>query len=386
MSILARHLRWHTPFHRRCGVTFRDGAEWIMWMVSRLLACSLLVWHGAAVGAEVIRIPKPEFEGDRRSDYSFQLLQLALSKVGTEYRMQAAQVAMNQERAVLEIEARRTIDVVAMPSSAEREARLLPIRIPIHRGALGWRIGLIRKGEQELLATVNTLEDLKGVRLAQGRGWPDTKILQANGISVITAPRDEGLFQMLEAKRFDYFPRSVMEIWDEQANNADTLVVEPHLALHYYYDSYFMVNRKNTRLAQDIRDGLERAILDGSFDKLFQQYFGERIRKAHLETRTVIELQNPLLTPETPSNRPELWYDFRAQRRVSLPPGPEQRLAAWAGAESAECGPALSRYLSRVDSVDQSGKNFFELHRMADMAVYVGPREPSRVMRVLLTQ
>jgi len=285
-----------------------------MSILLRLLACMLLAWHGAAVGAEVIRVPRPEFEGDRRTDYAFQLLQLALSKAGTEYRIQMAQITMNQARVVMEIEAGRTIDVAPIPSSAEREARLLPIRIPIHKGALGWRIGLVRKGDQELLARVSTLKDLNGVRLAQGLEWPDTMILQANGINVITAPRDEGLFKMLEAKRFDYFPRSVMEIWDEQVNNADTLVVEPHLALHYFYDAYFMVNRKNTRLAQDIRDGLEGAIRDGSFDKLFQQYFGERIRKAHLEKRTVIELQNPLLSPETPSNRPGLWYDFRRGR------------------------------------------------------------------------
>jgi ABC-type amino acid transport substrate-binding protein len=274
----------------------------------------LLAWHIAAVGAEVTRFPKPEFEGDRRQVYAFQLLQVALSKTGTEYRIQLSQVAMDQERQILEIEAGRTIDVASLPASAEREARLLPIRIPIHKGALGWRIGLIRKGDQEVVAHVNTLEDLKGVRLAQGQEWPDTQILEANGIHVITAPRYEGLFKMLKAKRFDYFPRSVMEIWDEQANNADSLVVEPQLALHYYYDAYFMVNRKNTRLAQDIRDGLERAIRDGSFDRLFQQYFGERLRKAHLETRRVIELKNPLLTPETPLNRPELWYDFRRGR------------------------------------------------------------------------
>lgn len=283
-------------------------------MVSRVLACMLLVWHMTAVGAAVIRFPKPEFEGDRREEYALQLLQLALSKTGTEYRIQMAEVSMNQARVVLEIEAGRMVDVAPLPSSAEREARLLPIRIPIHKGALGWRIGLIRKGDQERLAHVNTLQDLKGVRLAQGQEWPDTKILEANGITVITAPRDEGLFKMLEAGRFDYFPRSIMEIWDELANNADTLVVEPHLALHYYYDSYFMVNRNNTGLARDIRDGLEKSLLDGSFDKLFRQHFGERIRKAHLETRTVIELQNPLLTPETPIHRPELWYDFRHGR------------------------------------------------------------------------
>jgi hypothetical protein len=33
-----------------------------------------------------------------------------------------------------------------------------------------------------------------------------------------------------------------------------------------------------------------------------------------MEARTVIELRNPLLTPETPSDRPELWYDPRRKR------------------------------------------------------------------------
>ena len=282
-----------------------------MSMVSRLLACLLLVWHFTATGVEVVRFPRPEFEGDRRYDYAMQLLQLALSKTATEYRIQPAEIAMNQERQVLEIEAGRTIDVGPIPSSADREARLLPIRIPINKGVLGWRLGLIRKGDEGLIEGVNTLNDLKGVRLAQGQEWPDTQILRANGIDVITAPRYEGLFKMLAGRRFDYFPRSVMEIWDEQAINADTLAVEPHLALHYFYDAYFMVNRRNTRLAQDIREGLEKAIADGSFDKLFQQYYGERLRKAHLETRTVIELRNPLLTPGTPSDRPELWYDSK---------------------------------------------------------------------------
>jgi hypothetical protein len=105
------------------------------------------------------------------------------------------------------------------------------------------------------------------VRLAQARDWPDTKILQANGINVITTPASEGLFKMLEAKHFDYLPRDPLEIWDEQANNADELVVEPHLALHYYQDSFFMVNRKNTQLAQVIQhlvEVLQRAAISSA--------------------------------------------------------------------------------------------------------------------------
>jgi hypothetical protein len=277
----------------------------------RLLAGILLACHvGAAFGVVVVRFPRPEFEGDHRYDYAMQLLQLALSKIDRGYRIETADVVMNQERQVIELEAHRTIDVAPIPSSADREARLLPVRIPINKGVLGWRLGLIRKGDAARFAKVDTLSQLKDIRLAQGQEWPDTLILQANGIPVITAPRYDGLFKMLESKRFDYFPRSVAEIWDEQERYSGTLEIEPHIALHYRYDAYFMVNRNDTALARDIGVGLEKALADGSLDKLFLQYFGERLRKAGLEKRTVIELTNPLLAPGA-AEQPDLWYDWR---------------------------------------------------------------------------
>jgi len=282
-----------------------------MSLIARWVFCALFALPVASFAVEVVRFPIPEFDGDHRYDYAGQLLQLALSKSGVEYRIEPAALAMNQERQVQELEAGRSIDVGPIPSSAEREARLLPIMIPLNKGVLGWRLGLIRRGEESSFDRIQSLDDLKRVRIAQGQEWPDTQILRANGIDVITAPRYEGLFKMLISRRFDYFPRSVMEIWDEQENNADTLEVEQHVALHYFYDAYFMVNRHNTRLAYDIERGLEKALADGSFNRLFQQYYGDRLRKAHLETRTVIELHNPLTTPGTPTNRPELWYDSR---------------------------------------------------------------------------
>jgi hypothetical protein len=285
-----------------------------MHLASCLLACSLLTAHLAVCATEIVRTPRPEFDGDRRYDYPLQLLQLALSKSSTKYEIRQADVAMNQERQVLEIEAGRTIDVGPIPSSAEREARLQAIYIPLNKGLLGWRLGLVRKGDSGKMSGVDNLAGLKTLRIAQGQEWPDTQILRANGIEVITAPKYEGLFKMLIGGRFDYFPRSMMEIWDEQALNADTLEVEPHLTLHYLYDAYFMVNRRNTKLANDIREGLEKSIADGSFDKVFQDYFGERLRKARLGSRAVIELRNPLLTPGTPSDRPELWYDAKRGR------------------------------------------------------------------------
>ncbi len=275
-----------------------------------LVLVLLLVAQGAA--AQVVRFPRPEFAGDRRFEYATQLLKLALSKMGPEYRVELADSPMNQERQILELEAGRGIDVAPMPSSAEREARLLAVYFPINRGVLGWRLGLIRKGDAARFADVNTLDDLKRVRMAQGMYWPDTDILRANGVPVITGPTYEGLFKMIVGSRFDYFPRSVIEIWNEQASNTDALEVEPRIALHYpNYASYFMLNKGNTRLADIIRQGLEKALADGSADRLFDQHHGESLRRAQLDKRVVIELKNPLVTPGTPVNRPELWYDLR---------------------------------------------------------------------------
>jgi ABC-type amino acid transport substrate-binding protein len=279
------------------------------WFAPFVLAL-VLVAQGAA--AEVVRFPRPEFEGDRRFDYATQLLKLVLSKMGPQYQVELADVPMNQERQILELEAGRRIDVAPIPSSAERETRLLAVYIPINRGVLGWRLGLMRKGDAARFADVNTLDDLKRVSTAQGMHWPDTDILRANGIPVITGPTYEGLFKMIVGGRFDYFPRSVMEIWNEQARYPDALEVEPRIALHYpNYASYFMLNKGNTRLAEIIRQGLEKALADGSADRLFEQHHGESLRRAQLERRVVIELKNPLITPGTPVNRPELWYDLR---------------------------------------------------------------------------
>jgi ABC-type amino acid transport substrate-binding protein len=277
-------------------------------------SCWSLLLLGAAVlatAAEVVRIPRPEVVTDRRSDYADQLLQLALSKSGGDYRIEYTAQPMNQERQAAELEAGRLIEVAPIPASAEREARLLAVRIPVNRGLLGWRLGLIRRGDQARFDQVKTLDDLRGLRIGQGQEWPDTPILRANGIAVIAGPRYEGLFDMLTAQRFDYFPRGLTEVWEEVGSRTDALEVESRFVVHYPYDAYFMLNRKSTRLAADIERGLERAIADGSFDQLFDQHFGERLRRARLHERIVIEMKNPLLTPGTPLHRSELWYDFR---------------------------------------------------------------------------
>jgi hypothetical protein len=86
--------------------------------------------------------------------------------VGPDYRIELADLPMTQDREVVELETGHLIDVAPLPSSAEREARLLAVRIPINKGVLGLRLGLIRKGDAARLAGVKTLDVLKQVSLA----------------------------------------------------------------------------------------------------------------------------------------------------------------------------------------------------------------------------
>lgn len=243
-----------------------------------------------------------------RETYPIKVLTLALKKSGVEYTMAAFPAEMAQSRALMQLAQGHDITITWTMTSKEREQGLLPIRIPIDKGLLGWRLFLINKKDQAEFAKVKSLTDLKLHTAGQGHDWPDTAILQSSGLSVQVAPKYDNLFRMLQVRRFDYFPRSVMEIWDEQKRFAQNgVVVEETLLVQYPAPYYFFVNKNDKALASAIENGLNIAIKDGSFDVLFNQAFGDAILRAHLNTRTRLQLNNPLLPAETPLSRKELW-------------------------------------------------------------------------------
>jgi hypothetical protein len=273
------------------------------------LAALLAFWLASVVArGEVVRYQLSATQDDARDVYPVKLLQLALVKSRNSYQLQPAAQPMLQGRALADLEAGKEVDVAWAMTTKAYEANLLPVRIPIFKGLIGWRIPLVPASLPHLFKHVNNLTQLQQLTAGQGHDWPDTAILRANGLPVEGVVRYDSLFQMLAQKRFDYFPRSVVEIWAEaEAHGKDGLVVDPHVAIHYPAAFYFFVNKHNTALADAIRYGLEAAIADGSFDQLFNQYFRTALDRAALVQRTVIELHNPYLPDETPLKRRELW-------------------------------------------------------------------------------
>ncbi|MDX5373063.1 MAG: transporter substrate-binding domain-containing protein [Pseudomonadaceae bacterium] len=196
-------------------------------------------------------------------------------------------------------------------TSKAREASLLPVRIPIYKGLIGWRVPLVRREDKHWLSRVQGLDDLKPMRFGQRADWPDTRILRGNGLQVITSQSYESLFRMLDAGRFDLFPREVVVAWHEQAQatrDGLALEVDEHIVIHYPTAFYFFTSRARADLAEAIEQGLEAMIADGSFDALFRQHHGATLERARLEQRRRIELNNPELPAQTPFQREELWY------------------------------------------------------------------------------
>lgn len=206
--------------------------------------------------------------------------------------------------------------VIWTMTDTQREEFLRPIRIPLSKGLFGYRVLVIRKQEQERFDHIQSIDDLAKLIGGQGTHWPDTRIMKANGLKLVTAENTESLFRMIEAKRFDYFPRGTSEAWFElMERKTDRLAVEKNILLYYPADIYFFVNKHNEALAKRIEKGLEALIDNGEFDKFF--YNHPRISTAFnkLKDRRIIKLTNPYLPPATPVDNPRYWIDLSAMAR-----------------------------------------------------------------------
>lgn len=269
-------------------------------LASAALFGTLAAAQPAQEAPQVVTYPATGAASDERGDYYVSLLKLALDRADGRFIVQPSARPSVALRAFANMAAGQGIDVMWAPTTIEFERDYLPVRVPLDKGILGWRIFLVGERDRDLFEGVRSLDQLRALPAGQVGEWADTAILRANGLPVVTAARYENLFKMLAAQRFRYLPRSVGEIEGELRNYGTLgLSVEPHLALHYPMCTYFFVSRQNAELARRIEQGLRRAQKDGAFERLFQQFYGEAIQAAKLDTRRVLELDNPTVSPSS---------------------------------------------------------------------------------------
>lgn len=259
-------------------------------------------------------------------EYRWKLLELALQRspgLGP-VRLQAASEDLTQSRASLLLQS-GDIDVVAFGTNPEREDELLPIKIDILRGIVGYRLLIIRAEDQARIEKMPASKLRKELAFGLNSQWADLPIMQANGYTVRTASGYDNLFAMLDARRFDAFPRGLNEAQrelEQQSSKYPQLRLERSKALYFPYPVYFWVSKKNTVLAMRIAQGLKRALADGSFRRLFEHYHAKEIESLKAERRTVVPLSNPLLPAAEVPDTSWWWTPHEAESPTPLRENP----------------------------------------------------------------
>jgi len=206
------------------------------------------------------------------------------------------QLSVSQDRCIVLLEQQK-VDVLYLPPKTELLSRFDYIPFDMHAGMLGYRVFLIREEDQAKFRQVKTLDDLRSFTGGFGSQWGDFKVFGLNDLPVVGAANTSVLMSMLQHEIFDCFHRGLHEAWVELAFETQQnkgLVVEESLALRYPFQVYFWFHPENQELKQRFETGLLLALQDGSYHRLFSEYFDETVQKARLDKRTIIDIEYPV--------------------------------------------------------------------------------------------
>jgi hypothetical protein len=264
----------------------------------------------------------PESSLDVRYLYQWEILRTALEKTKGKwgpYELVASE-RMTERRQAFEMEhATGKLTVMYLSTTPHFEESLVPVRIPVDRNLGGYCVFLIRKKDAKRFENIRSLDDLRKFKFGLGLDWIDVGILRANKLNVVTGSSYEGLFQMLDAGRFDVFLRGAVEVVDEleQRKRAlPNLMIEESLILYYPLPMYFWFTKseEGRRLAARAEEGMRAMIADGTYDAIFEKYQRAKIERLHLRTRRILRIENPNVGPETPFGDKRLWFDPQNDR------------------------------------------------------------------------
>jgi hypothetical protein len=229
-----------------------------------------------------------------------------LKRSGRPFALGLSEVVVAQDEAVAALEqdvASSSLNPFALSvgvygAGVDVNRRLLPVPIPVTGGILGLRSGWTHRSQMARLATIRTRKDLGDIVLLQGLGWSDVDIFDAAGLRTFTA-RSEDLFRLVDHQRVQLFPRGIAELEREaqlMASSTSDTSLDPHLLLAYPFAGFFYVSPDNQPLADAIQTGFERAIADGSYQRLVEELiFTPWLRRTLvLKNRRVIVLANPV--------------------------------------------------------------------------------------------
>lgn len=251
--------------------------------------------HG---GPMIARFPAPLMDDDPRAYYTQALIELAFAETPEQGPGYVVFSTSPQERLRIEAQLDKgsRINVYLMPGANAYDTRFLRVTVPVDRGLLGLRVGVIRRQDRDRFSEIRSLGDLSQVRIGSVLGWQLTDILRHNGLTTEVVATFEDLYKLLGRSRLDLISRGATEVLREQAemrfDHPDTMI-DTALLLRMPLAFYIYVSPNSPDLHRRIETGLQRAVADGRFDAVFRQWFGRDLEVLQLDQRHVIDLSVP---------------------------------------------------------------------------------------------
>lgn len=264
---------------------------------------------------------------DTQNRYQFELIEQALEVTRAEfgdYLLRPYAGAPTAKRQAILISEGQLMNIQwASPGTPIAEAEVIAIPVNILRGLLGIRLCLINREQLPRFAEIQSLEDLRKIKIGQGQDWTDTLIYELNGIPLLESSGLQQLFPILASHRFDCLALGANEIqvkYIEQQAQYPNMVIEPELLLYYHFPTYFYVSERHPLLAARIEKGLQQLQESGAFDQLFWRYFADNLAPLNLSNRRTICLKSPYQPELNPCDSPVILPDLTPPVRLpSIP-------------------------------------------------------------------
>ena len=262
--------------------------------------CLLLLYSSASLANTTFHFKGGESPGDYRHHYIHKVLTLALDRTVTEYgeyQLIAEAEGLNVARTLLALQERTIPNFFARVSMTDEIAEQFAyVPFPVDRGVAGYRIALVQNGNEKIGCKQPV--KLQDYAIVQGVAWLDGDILRANNLQVYDSSSYENMFEMTNMGRMDMFFRAVNEIkyeYDTKSPALKGLQIEACMALYYPLPRFFVTDKTNKANAERVFKGLEKAYQDGSFQRLWRQFFKDSMDWVGLTQRKIINLNNPFI-------------------------------------------------------------------------------------------
>lgn len=284
--------------------------------INLIFATCLLLFPISTFALDTVKVIRTQSFLSPHSEFKDVLLKRVLNITSEQYgpfKYVMNRMDMNRARALANIIKGDSHNVYISPSSETWNQQAIAIKIPIRLGLLSYRLLLIHKDDLSLFSNVTTLSQLKKLTAGLRSKWQTTRIFANQGFNVFESEDYKRLFLLLDSHKFQYFPRTIYEIYDEMEQRTDlykNILIEPTIALEIPMATYVYVSPETPLLAKRIEDGLKRLHLSGELAVIVEKYYGEAIKRSKIKQRNIIKIENPYYPMEDQIDDRQYWYRF----------------------------------------------------------------------------